>query len=293
MKNLLKKTFTSKVRKIDPFGGDKIVAKHNPANPLRLVNKYAIVTGGSNGIGRETALLFAESGISGLTISDLDDKKGSLLAEEINEKAKNKIAVCIKTDVSDEESVKNLFKKHMQHHGKLNVLFNNAGVMLGSDNGPVDTDTSVWRKTMAINADSVFFCCKYGIPEVLKSGGGSVINVASIVATIGSATAQIAYTASKGAVLSMSLEMGIIYARSGIRVNAISPGPLYTDLLKDFLNTDEKLDRRLVHSPYGRFGHPKEIAQAVTFLASDESSLVNASNFIVDGGLTSAYITPL
>jgi NAD(P)-dependent dehydrogenase (short-subunit alcohol dehydrogenase family) len=282
-----------KVRKIDPFGGEEVVKKHPEPNPKRLINKYAIITGGSNGVGKETAELFAASGVSGLTISDIDEKKGVDVVEKLNSDYKRNFAKFVKTDVSKEEDVKRLFTQHMIHHGKLNVLFNNAGVMMNDDNGPVDTSLDVWRKTMEINATSVFLCSKYGIPEILKSGGGSIINVSSIVALVGSANAQIAYTASKGAVLAMTKEMATIYAREGIRINAICPGPLYTELLKYLLDTDEKLDRRLVHLPYGRFGHPKEIAQAATFLASDESSLVNAAEFVVDGGLTKAYLTPL
>lgn len=288
-----KMSFSLRKRDVDPFGGESVVKKHPVANPNRLSGKYAVITGGSNGIGKETTELFVESGISGLTIADVNEKLGKELADKLNSKFNKKVVTYVKTDVSNEESVKRMFVEHFQHHGKLNVLFNNAGVMLGDDSSPPETTTDVWRKTMAINLDGVFFCSKYGIPEILKSGGGSIINVASIVAHVGSANAQIAYTASKGAVLAMTKETGIIYAKKGLRVNSVSPGPLYTDLLKEFLNTDEKLDRRLVHLPYGRFGHPKEIAQAVAFLASDESSLVNASDLIVDGGLTSAYLTPL
>lgn len=288
-----KMSFSLKKRDIDPFGGESVIKNHPLPNPNRLVGKYAVITGGSNGIGKETTELFVDSGVSGLTIADVNEKLGKELAEKLNSKYNKRIVTFIKTDVSNEESVKRMFIEHLQHHGKLNVLFNNAGIMLGDDSSPPETSTDVWRKTMAINLDGVFFCTKYGIPEMLKSGGGSIINVASIVAHVGSANAQIAYTASKGAVLAMTKETGIIYAKKGLRVNSVSPGPLYTDLLKEFLNTDEKLDRRLVHLPIGRFGHPKEIAQAVAFLASNESSLVNASDFIVDGGLTSAYLTPL
>lgn len=283
----------SKQRTVDPFGGEKAIECHPKANPNRLINKYAIVTGGSKGIGKETSNLFAQSGISGLTVSDIDEKLGKQLVDEINSTYNKKVATFIKADVSKEDDVKRLMTQHMQHFGKLNVLVNNAGIMMNEDSGPIDTSLSTWNKTMEVNSTSVFLACKYGLPEMLKSGGGSVVNIASIVAMIGSATAQIAYTASKGAVLAMSKEMAIIHARQGIRINAVCPGPLYTDLLKAWLDTDEKIDRRIVHFPNGRFGHPKEIAQAITFLSSDESSLINASEFVVDGGLTKAYITPL
>mmetsp|Transcript_9185 Transcript_9185/g.9544 ORF Transcript_9185/g.9544 Transcript_9185/m.9544 type:complete len:321 (+) Transcript_9185:18-980(+) len=290
---LSNKTVVTKERRVDPFGGEKEVQKHPPANPERLKNKFALITGGSNGVGKETSQLFADSGIEGLTITDIDEKKGNELCEKINSERKKKIAYFVKADISNEDQVKRLFTQHMQHHGRLNILFNNAGIMMGEDGSPQETEMDVWKKTMDVNATSVFLCSKYGIPEILKSKGGSIINVASIVALVGSANAQIAYTASKGAVLAMTREMGIVYARDGIRINAVCPGPLYTELLKYLLDTDEKLDRRLVHLPNGRFGHPKEIAQAVAFLGSDESSLVNASQFVVDGGLTSAYLTPL
>lgn len=287
------KNVVSKIRKIDPFGGEEVIKSHPEPNPKRLVGKYAIITGGSNGVGKQTAELFADSGIEGITISDLDERRGQEVVEEINEKHKKELCIFVRTDVSREDQMKRMFVEHMQFFGKLNVLFNNAGVMLNDDNGATDTSLDVWRRTIDINATSVFLGCKYGIPEIMKSGGGSVINVASIVALVGSGNPQIAYTASKGAVLSLTKELAIVHARENIRFNAVCPGPLYTELLKYLLDSDEKLDRRLVHLPYGRFGHPKEIAQAVAFLASDESSLVNASEFVVDGGLTKAYVTAL
>jgi len=185
-----------------------------------------------------------------------------------------------------------MFDETSKRLGKLNVLFNNAGIMLGNDDGPVNTDEDVWDITMNVNLKSVFWCSKFGIPLMLKSGGGSIINVASLVAIMGSATPQLAYTASKGGVLAMSREMAMIYARDNLRINALCPGPIRTDLLMKFLSTDEKLSRRLVHIPIGRFGETKEIAQAVTFLASDESSFITGSSFVVDGGITQAYVTP-
>src|SRR3954454_6060712 len=176
--------------------------------------------------------------------------------------------------------------------GKLDVLFNNAGVMLDGDDDTVTTDEAIWDRTMAINAKGVFFGCKYGIPALRRAGGGSVINTASFVAIVGAATPQLAYTASKGAVLAMTRELAVIHARQNIRVNALSPGALRTELLMSFLNTEEKKQRRLVHVPMGRFGEAEEIAKAALFLASDESSYVTGTEFLVDGGITAAYVTP-
>ena len=172
-------------------------------------------------------------------------------------------------------------------------MFNNAGIMHYNDDTPVTTTEDVWDLTMNVNVKSVYLCCKFGIPYILKSGGGSVVNTASFVAVMGAATPQVAYTASKGAVLSMTRELAIIYARQGIRFNALCPGPIRTPLLMDYLNTEEKLHRRLVHIPMGRFGEAREIAQAATFLASDESTYINGTTFLVDGGVTQAYTTPL
>jgi NAD(P)-dependent dehydrogenase (short-subunit alcohol dehydrogenase family) len=277
-------------RKVDPFGGVNL--KDPIPNPNRLVGKYALVTGGSNGIGKATCELFSKSGVSGLMIADLDETNGKLLAERFNDERKSKFAFFVKANMTDKIMIKNMFDEHMKRFGKLNVLFNNAGIMHSNDDGPVNTEEDVWDLTMNVNLKSLFFCHKYGIPFMLNSGGGSIINVASLVALMGSATAQLAYTASKGGVLAMSREMAIIYARDGIRINALCPGPIRTDLLMKFLNTEEKLSRRLVHIPIGRFGETKEIAQAVAFLASDESSFITGSNFVVDGGITQAYVTP-
>jgi len=290
--SLLKRNFTSlKQRSIDPFGGDKVVKNHPLPNPQRLVNKYALITGGTNGVGKETSILFAQSGVEGLTIVDWN-KKGQDVAEEINHLAKRKVAQFIHADVSSDKQMERTFTEHMQRFGKLNVLFNNAGILAANDDGPCNTPDEDYEKTMNVNVKGVFLCHKYGIPEMLKSGGGSIINVASIVALVGSAAAQVVYTASKGAVLAMSREIAIMYAKDNIRVNTINPGPLSTELLKNFLNTDAKLDRRLIHNPIGRFGHPKEIAQVVAFLASDESSLLTGTQITADGGITAAYVTP-
>ena len=176
--------------------------------------------------------------------------------------------------------------------GKLNILFNNAGIMHGQDDDAVTTEENIWDLTMRINAKGVFFGCKYGIPALRRAGGGSIINTASFVALLGAATPQIAYTASKGAVLAMTRELAVIHARENIRVNALCPGPLRTELLMKFLNTEQKRQRRLVHIPMGRFGEAKEIAQAALYLASDESSYVTGTEFLVDGGITAAYVTP-
>lgn len=277
-------------RKVDPFGGPTC---NDPIpNPNRLVNKFAIVTGGSNGIGKATCELFEKSGVSGLLISDLDEKNGKELVEKLNDNRKSNFATFFKADMSKKESIEAMFNEHMKKFGKLNVLFNNAGIMHSNDNDAVDTEEDVWDMTMNINLKSLFFCHKYGIPHMLQSGGGSIINVASLVALMGSATAQIAYTASKGGVLAMSRELAMIYARDNLRINSLCPGPIRTELLMKFLNTEEKLNRRLVHIPIGRFGETKEIAQAVAFLASDESSFVTGSSFVIDGGITQCYVTP-
>jgi NAD(P)-dependent dehydrogenase (short-subunit alcohol dehydrogenase family) len=178
-------------------------------------------------------------------------------------------------------------------YGRHNVLFNNAGIMLGADDDAVATAEDVWERTMAVNARGVFLGCKHGIPALRRAGGGSIINTASFVAVLGAATPQIAYTASKGAVLAMTRELAVIHARENIRVNALCPGPLRTELLMKFLDTDEKKQRRLVHVPMGRFGESKEMAQAALFLASDESSYTTGATFLADGGITAAYVTPL
>jgi NAD(P)-dependent dehydrogenase (short-subunit alcohol dehydrogenase family) len=276
---------------VDPFSGMSL--PEPVPNPNRLKNKFAIVTGGSNGIGRATVELFSKSGVSGVMIADVDEKNGKLLAEKINDERKEKIAAFVKTDMTNSKSIENAVELTVQQFGKLNVMFNNAGIMHQDDDNPVTTQEDIWDLTMSINTKSVYLCCKYGIPHILKSGGGSIINTASFVAILGAATPQIAYTASKGAVLSMTREMAIIYARQGIRFNSLCPGPIRTPLLMDFLSTEEKLNRRLVHIPMGRFGEAREIAQAVAFLASDESSYVNGASFLVDGGVTQAYTTPL
>ena len=256
---------------------------------MRLKDKVALITGGSSGIGRETALLFSTEG-AGVVVVDINDGEGNKTVDEI--KRANGQAVYVHADVSKASDCENMVKVAEQTFGKLNVLFNNAGIMHSDDDNAMTTEEAVWDLTMAINLKGVFLGCKYGIPALQRAGGGSIINTASFVALLGAATPQLAYTASKGGVLAMTRELAIIHARQNIRVNALCPGPLRTELLMSFLNTDEKKQRRLVHVPMGRFGEAKEIAYAALYLASDESSFVTGTEFLVDGGITAAYVTP-
>lgn len=256
---------------------------------MRLKDKVALITGGSGGIGRETALLFAQEGAA-VVVADVNDALGQETAELIVSQGGK--AVYIRADVSKATDCENMVAVAEQTFGKLHILFNNAGIMHSDDDNAVTTEESVWDLTMNINVKGVFFGCKYAIPAIRRAGGGSIINTASFVALLGAATPQIAYTASKGAVLSMSRELAVIHARENIRVNALCPGPLRTELLMKFLNTDEKKQRRLVHVPMGRFGEAKEMAYAALYLASDESSYVTGTDFVVDGGITAAYVTP-
>jgi len=257
---------------------------------LRLHDKVAIITGGASGIGKESSLLFAAEGAA-VVVSDVDEQNGQAVVDSIVKKGGK--AVFVRADVGSAKDTEALVHAAEKHFGKLNVLFNNAGIMDSNDDDAVSTDEKVWDLTMKINLKGVFFGCKYGIPAIRRAGGGSIINTASFVATLGAATPQIAYTASKGGVLSMTRELAVIHARENIRVNALSPGPLKTELLMKFLNTQEKLQRRLVHIPMGRFGQAEEIAKAALFLASDESSFMTGTNFLVDGGITAAYVTPV
>jgi len=252
---------------------------------MRLKDKVALITGAGSGIGRQSALLFAKEGAA---IVVVDVNEGA--ARETAAMIKNAIAV--RADVSKARDCEQMVAAAEKEFGKLNVLFNNAGIMHAKDDDAVSTSEEVWDLTLDINAKGVFLGCKYGIPALKRAGGGSVINTASFVARMGAATPQIAYTASKGAVLSMTRELAIIHARQNIRVNALSPGPLRTELLMSFLNTEAKKQRRLVHVPMGRFGEAEEIAKAALYLASDESSYVTGTEFLVDGGLTAAYVTP-
>ncbi len=252
---------------------------------MRLKGKVALITGAGSGIGRQAALLFSREGASVAAV-DVNETAAKETAAMIPE------AIALRADVSKAGDCQAMVEAAEQAFGRLNVLFNNAGIMHGKDDDAVSTDESVWDLTLDVNAKGVFLGCKYGIPALRRAGGGSVINTASFVARLGAATPQIAYTASKGAVLAMTRELAVIHARENIRVNALSPGPLRTELLMSYLTTEDKRRRRRVHVPMGRCGEAEEIARAALFLASDESSYMTGTEFLVDGGLTAAYVTP-
>jgi len=252
---------------------------------MRLKDKVALITGAGSGIGLQTVLLFAKEGASIVAV-DVNEQA----AQDAAKKVKNAIAV--KADVSKAADCERMVAEAEKKFGKLNVMFNNAGIMHGKDDDAMSTPEEIWDLTLDINAKGVFLGCKYGIPALKRAGGGSIINTASFVARMGAATPQVAYTASKGAVLAMTRELAVIHARQNIRVNALCPGPLKTELLMAFLNTEAKKQRRLVHIPMGRFGEAEEIAKAALFLASDESSYITGTDFLVDGGITAAYVTP-
>ena len=256
---------------------------------MRLQDKVALITGASSGIGRETALLFAQEGAKVVAV-DVNDDGGNATVNEINNNGGT--AVYVHADVSVAADCENMVRMAEESFGKLDILFNNAGIMHSQDDDAIATEEDVWDLTMNINLKGVFLGCKYGIPALRRAGGGSIINTASFVSILGAATPQLAYTASKGGVLSMTRELAVIHARENIRVNALCPGPLRTELLMKFLNTEEKKQRRLVHVPMGRFGEATEMAQAALYLASDESSYVTGTDFMVDGGITAAYVTP-
>ena len=256
---------------------------------MRLKNKVALITGGAGGIGRETALLFAREGAR-VVIADVDDRGGKRLAGRINRGGGE--AVYCHADVSRDGDCAGMVAAAETEFGALHVLFNNAGIMRADDGGAVETSEEVWDATLAVNLKGVFLGCKHGIPALRRAGGGSVINTASFVALMGAATPQLAYTASKGGVVALTRELAVIHARESIRVNALCPGPLRTELLMKVLDTPHKRQRRLVHIPMGRFGEAREIARAALYLASDESSFVTGTEFVVDGGITAAYVTP-
>jgi NAD(P)-dependent dehydrogenase (short-subunit alcohol dehydrogenase family) len=256
---------------------------------MRLEGKVALITGASSGIGRESALLFAREGAK-IVVADVDDAGGAAVVAEIE--AAGGAAVYAHADVSKAADAAGMVRAAEERFGKLDVLFNNAGIMHSDDDNAITTEESVWDLTMNINLKGVFMGCKYGIPALRRAGGGSIINVASFVALMGAATPQLAYTASKGGVLAMTRELAVIHARENIRINAICPGPLRTELLMKFLDTEAKKQRRLVHIPMGRFGEAIEIARSALFLASDESSFTTGATFTVDGGITAAYVTP-
>ena len=252
----------------------------------RLAGKVAVITGAAGGIGREAALLFSSEGAQ-VCVADMSKEAGEKTAAECRD------AFFFPANVSDAKSVEAMFAETKKRYGKVNVIYNNAGIMPADDDSILTTEPDAWDRVQAVNAKGVYLCCKYGIPHLLEAGGGSVINVASFVAIVGAATSQIAYTASKGAVLSMSRELAVQFARQGVRVNALCPGPVETPLLmRLFSETPGAYERRRVHLPMGRLAQAREIANAALFLASDESSYVNGSTFLVDGGLTAAYVTP-
>ena len=252
----------------------------------RIEGKTAVVTGGCSGIGLATARRFAEEGAN-IVVGDLDDSKGPGIAEELG-------GTYVHVDVTDKEQVDALFKTAKDTYGSVDIAFNNAGISPPEDDSILDTDLDAWKRVQDVNLTSVYLCCKAALPYMLEQKKGSIINTASFVAVMGAATSQISYSASKGGVLSMSRELGVQFAREGVRVNALCPGPVNTPLLKELFASDpEKAARRLVHVPVGRFAEPEEMANAVLFLASDESSFITASTFLVDGGISGAYVTPL
>lgn len=256
---------------------------------MRLKDKVALITGAGSGIGRETSLLFAAEGAR-VAVVDVNDIAGAETVAMVAQAGG--VAAYVHADVSKAVDAEAMVAFAEKTYGKLHVIFNNAGIMHSSDDDAVSTPEEVWDLTMAINLKGVFLGCKYGIPAIRRAGGGSVINTASFVGLMGAATPQVAYTATKGGVIALSRELAVVHARENIRVNALCPGPLRTELLMKFLNTDEKKQRRLVHIPMGRFGEAKEMAQAALYLASDESSFVTGTAFTVDGGITAAYVTP-
>jgi NAD(P)-dependent dehydrogenase (short-subunit alcohol dehydrogenase family) len=244
----------------------------------RLDGKVCVITGAASGIGAETARLFAGEG-------------ARVVGVDLSEGAEGELA--LQADVSDEGQVRQTYERAAEEMGRIDVLFNNAGISPDDDVSVLETSLEAWQRVQDVNLKSVFLCCKHGIPHLLEAGGGSVVNTASFVAVMGAATSQISYTASKGGVLALSRELGVEFGRRGVRVNALCPGPVNTPLLQELFAKDpEKAARRLVHLPMGRFAEPREIAQGALFLASDDSSYVTASTFLVDGGLSGAYVTP-
>jgi NAD(P)-dependent dehydrogenase (short-subunit alcohol dehydrogenase family) len=246
--------------------------------PGRLEGKVCVITGAAGGIGAESVTLFQQEGAKVVGVDLKDGSPGDL---------------SLAADVTNEDDVRGLYERANDEFGRIDVLFNNAGISPNDDASVLETGLEAWQRVQDVNLKSVFLCCKYGIPHLLDGGGGSVINVASFVAVMGAATSQISYTASKGGVLAMTRELGVEFARKGVRVNALCPGPVNTPLLQELFAKDpEKAARRMVHLPMGRFAEAREIAQGALFLASDESSYVTSSTFLVDGGLSGAYVTP-
>jgi NAD(P)-dependent dehydrogenase (short-subunit alcohol dehydrogenase family) len=256
----------------------------------RIENRVAVVTGGCSGIGLATVRRFAAEGAK-VVIGDIDDAGG---ARTVADLGGIQHATYVHVDVTDKEQVDALFKTAKDTYGSVDIAFNNAGISPPDDDSILDTDLDAWRRVQEVNLTSVYLCCKAALPYMLEQKRGSIINTASFVAVMGAATSQISYSASKGGVLSMSRELGVQFAREGVRVNALCPGPVNTPLLTELFAADpERAARRLVHVPMGRFGEPDEIAAAVLFLASDDSSFITANTFLVDGGISGAYVTPL
>jgi NAD(P)-dependent dehydrogenase (short-subunit alcohol dehydrogenase family) len=253
---------------------------------MRLENKVALITGAGSGIGRESCLLFAREGAKVVAV-DIDMKAAQATANSIGDAAR-----AFQSDVSKSNDAESMVKFAEETFGKLDVVFNNAGIFHPDDESVTNTSEEIWDRVIDVNLKGVFLGCKYAIPALLRAGGGSIINTASFVALMGAAAPQIAYTASKGGVLSMTREIAIEFARKNIRANALCPGPVETPLLKQLLADPARRQRRLVHIPPGRFGRADEMANAALFLASDESSYVNGATFVVDGGITGAYLTP-
>ena len=253
---------------------------------MRLEGKVALITGGGSGMGKVASELFANEGAS-VVLTDVNDQAGEATAGAIGDRARY-----VHADVSDESDAEAMVAATVDSFGRLDILYNNAGIMPLGDGSVTDNDTEIWDEVLAVNVKGVAFGCKFGIRAMLGNGGGSIINVASFVAWMGAATSQTAYTASKGAVLAMTREIAVEYARQGVRCNALCPGPIETPLLLALLSDEEKKQRRFVHIPMGRLGRAEELAKAALFLASDDSSYMTGASLIVDGGITAAYVTP-
>ncbi|MDP9905807.1 3-oxoacyl-ACP reductase [Arthrobacter bambusae] len=252
----------------------------------RLKDRTAVITGGGSGIGLATAKRFASEGAN-VVIADIDPAAGEAAAAAVD-------GIFLKVNVTDEQEVIDLFAAAKSHYGSVDIAFNNAGISPPDDASILDTGIDAWRRVQEVNLTSVYYCCKYALPYMLEQGKGSIINTASFVAVMGAATSQISYSASKGGVLAMTRELGVEFARKGVRINALCPGPVNTPLLKELFASDpERAARRLVHVPLGRFAEPEELAAAVAFLASDDASFITASTFMVDGGISGAYVTPI
>ncbi len=252
----------------------------------RLVDRVAVITGGGSGIGLATTRRFASEGAK-VVVVDIAEGPGKAAAEEAG-------GLFVQADVASEDDVERVFRTAFEAYGSVDIAFNNAGISPPDDDSILETGLEAWRRVQEVNLTSVYLCCKAALPYMQRQGKGSIINTASFVAVLGSATSQISYTASKGGVLAMSRELGVQFAREGIRVNALCPGPVNTPLLQELFAKDpERAARRLVHVPIGRFADATEIAAAVAFLASDDASFITASTFLVDGGISGAYVTPL